>query len=38
MTKRVGVRYMAVYDDDGEYMGTVEFVQDFQKALDKFQK
>ena len=38
MGRPVGVRYMAVYDDDGEYMGTVEFVQDFQKALDKFQK
>lgn len=38
MGRPIGVRYMAVYDDAGEYMGTVEFVQDFQKALDKFQR
>lgn len=38
MGRPVGVRYMAVYDESGEYMGTVEFVQDYQKALDKFQK
>lgn len=36
MGRPIGVRYMAVYDDAGEYIGTVEFVQDFQKALDKF--
>ncbi|WP_295632939.1 DUF438 domain-containing protein [uncultured Mitsuokella sp.] len=38
MGRPIGVRYMAVYDDDGEYIGTVEFVQDYQKALDKFKK
>ncbi|WP_302489844.1 DUF438 domain-containing protein [uncultured Mitsuokella sp.] len=38
MGRPIGVRYVAVYDDDGEYMGTVEFVQDYQKALDKFKK
>lgn len=38
MGRPVGVRYAAVYDADGEYMGAVEFVQDYQKALDKFQK
>ena len=36
MGRPIGVRYLAVYDDAGEYVGTVEFVQDFQKALDKF--
>ncbi|WP_432646839.1 DUF438 domain-containing protein [Mitsuokella sp.] len=36
MGRPIGVRYAAVYDDAGEYMGTVEFVQDYQKALDKF--
>lgn len=38
MGRPVGVRYAAVYDDNGEYMGAVEFVQDYQKALDRFQK
>lgn len=38
MGRPVGVRYLAVYDEDGEYMGTVEFVQDYQKALDHFAK
>ena len=36
MGRPIGVRYMAVYDEEGAYIGTVEFVQDFQKALDKF--
>lgn len=36
MGRPVGVRYLAVYDEQGEYMGTVEFVQDYQKALDHF--
>lgn len=34
--KPVGVTYHAVYDDAGEYIGAVEFVQDFSKAVDKF--
>lgn len=38
MGRPVGVRYLAVYDEAGEYMGTVEFVQDYQKALDHFAK
>ena len=33
----VGVTYHAVYDDTGEYIGAVEFVQDFSKAVDKFE-
>ncbi len=32
----IGVRYMAVYDDDDEYMGTVKFMQNFQKDLNNF--
>ena len=34
----IGVRYHAVYDDDGTYLGAVEFVQDFSEALAHFQK
>lgn len=34
--KPVGVTYRAVYDDAGEYIGAVEFVQDFSNALNKF--
>ena len=34
--KPVGVQYLAVYDDAGNYIGTVELVQDFTKALEKF--
>ncbi|MDY3298365.1 PAS domain-containing protein, partial [Selenomonas sp.] len=36
--KPIGVRYHAVYDDDGTYLGAVEFVQDFTEALEHFQK
>ena len=34
--KPVGVRYMAVYDTAGEYIGTVEFVQDYGDAMAAF--
>ena len=34
--KPVGVKYLAVYGDDGEYMGTVEIVQDFTDAIKHF--
>lgn len=36
MGKPVGVRYQAVYGEDGAYLGTVEFVQDFTEALTHF--
>ena len=36
MGKPVGVRYQAVYGEDGTYLGTVEFVQDFTEALARF--
>ena len=36
MGKPVGVRYQAVYGEDGTYLGTVEFVQDFTEALAHF--
>lgn len=32
----VGVHYMAVYDTTGEYIGTVEFVQDYGEAMEAF--
>lgn len=34
--KPVFVQYIAVYDDFGEYVGTVEFVQDFAGSLEVF--
>ena len=34
----IGVRYHAVYDDDGTDLGAVEFVQDFTEALAHFGK
>ena len=34
--KPVGVKYLAVYDSTGEYIGTVELVQDFSEALIHF--
>ncbi len=34
--KPVGVKYLAVYDDAGEYIGTVEIVQDFTDAIEHF--
>lgn len=34
--KPTAVIYQAVYDTDGEYLGAVEFVQDFSDALKKF--
>lgn len=34
--KPVGVRYLAVYDEAGEYAGTVEVVEDFERALAAF--
>lgn len=34
--KPVGVRYLAIYDENGEYTGTVELVEDFSKALETF--
>jgi len=36
--KPVSVSYFAVHDDNGNYLGAVEFVQDFTKALEKFAK
>lgn len=36
--KPVGVKYLGVYDKNGEYLGTLEIVQDFQEALDHFAK
>lgn len=36
--KPIGVRYHAVYDADGTYLGAVEFVQDFSEALEHFGK
>ena len=35
--KPVGVRYLAVYGDNGEYMGTLEIVQDFTEAIKHFE-
>ncbi len=32
----VSVKYLAVYDDAGEYAGTVEFVQDLSDAMEHF--
>ena len=32
----VGVHYMAVYDEDDHYIGTMEIVQDFTNALSHF--
>lgn len=34
--KPIGVRYHAVYDEKGTYLGAVEFVQDFSEALAHF--
>ncbi len=34
--KPVGVRYLAVYDAEGSYIGTAELVQDFTEALEHF--
>ena len=34
--KPIGVRYHAVYDGKGTYLGAVEFVQDFSEALAHF--
>lgn len=34
--RRVGVVYHAVYDSGGEYLGTVEFVQDLEPVFRKF--
>ena len=34
--KPVAVKYIAVYDRDDNYIGTVELVEDFSEALDKF--
>lgn len=36
MGKPVLIKYMAVYDEDGSYMGTVEVVQDCSHILEKF--
>ena len=36
--KPVSVRYHAVYDRDGKYLGTVEFVQDCTDILAHFKK
>lgn len=36
--KPVSVRYHAVYDRDGKYLGTVEFVQDCTEILAHFKK
>ncbi len=34
--KPVGVRYLAIYDENGEYTGAVELVEDFSTALENF--
>ena len=34
----VSVGYYAVYDDEENYLGAVEFVQEYSKALKKFAK
>ena len=34
--KPIGVRYLAIYDEDGEYTGAVELVEDFSEALKQF--
>lgn len=36
--KPTSVQYIAVYDEDSKYVGTVEFVQDFSKPLADFSK
>jgi hypothetical protein len=36
MGKPILVKYMAVYDEDGAYMGTLEAVQDCSHILEKF--
>ena len=36
MGKPILVKYMAVYDEDGEYMGTLEAVQNCEHILEKF--
>ncbi len=36
MGKPILVKYMAVYDDDGEYLGTLEAVQNCEHILEKF--
>ncbi|MCR5756535.1 MAG: DUF438 domain-containing protein [Selenomonas sp.] len=38
MGKPIMVKYMAVYDEQGEYMGTLEAVQDCAHILEKFAK
>ena len=38
MGKPVMVKYMAVYDQDDEYIGTVEVVQNCASILEKFHK
>lgn len=38
MGKPIMVKYMAVYDDDGEYIGTLEAVQDCSHILEKFNR
>ena len=34
--KPIGVRYLAIYDEDGEYTGAIELVEDFSEALKQF--
>jgi len=34
----VSVRYQAIYDDEGNYTGTVEFVQNLTDAVAAFTK
>ena len=36
MGKPILVKYMAVYDEDGEYLGTLEAVQNCEHILEKF--
>ena len=36
MGKPILVKYMAVYDEDGEYLGTLEVVQNCEHILEKF--
>ena len=36
--RAISVHYRAVYDESGEYIGTVEFVLDHSEALERFSK
>ncbi len=36
--KPISIKYLAVYDDSDEYIGTVELVEDHSEALKRFSK